>query len=166
MRNLTCLLVLTICATFLTACKKDSRPEGLPDLYPLSVKILQDGAPLEGASVTLVSGDAALMRWPCGGLTDAQGIAVINTYGFDGAPAGNFKVTVAKMIEEGGAASEEESAQAMIEGTAINSKMVDLVDPTYKFDTKTPLSIDVQATKENPVAEFDVGVAVHQEIKM
>lgn len=166
MKNLTYFLILTICATFLTACKKDSRPEGLPDLYPLSVKIIQDGAPLEGASVALISGDAALMRWPSGGVTNAEGIAVINTYGFDGAPVGSFKVTVTKTVEEGGAATEEEAAQAMIEGTANNAKMVDLVDPTYKFDSKTPFSIDVQASQDNPTPEFDVGSAVHETVKM
>ncbi len=166
MKNLTCLILLALCASFLTACKKDSRPDGLPDLYPISIKILQEGAPLEGASVTLVSGDAALMKWPTGGVTNAEGIAVMNTYGFEGAPAGNFKVTVAKMVEEGGAATEEEAAQAMIEGTAINSKMVDLVDPTFKYDSKTPFTVDVQASKENPTPEFDVGAAVHQEVRM
>lgn len=149
-----------------TSCKKEARPEGLPELYPFSIKLVQGGAPLEGANVTLQSDDPALMRWPCGGNTDAEGIAKLNTFGFDGAPAGKFKVLVFKSETEGGAQNSEEAAQMMRDRAADTSQRFDLVDPKYKLDRTTPLSLEVVAGPDNPTPEFDLGEAVREEIKM
>src|SRR5690606_8372893 len=80
----------------------ESRPEGLPALFPASVTIEQDGKPLSDATVTLVPTDPALARWPVGGQTDATGTANLKTYmQYEGAPAGSFKVTVNKNITKG-----------------------------------------------------------------
>jgi hypothetical protein len=164
LRNL--LLTLLVALVALTGCKKESRPEGLPDLYPCSVKVIQGGAPLEGANVTLITNDSALMRWPCGGMTNAEGVAILNTYGFDGAPAGQFQVTIAKTISEGGAATQEEAAQNMRDGVIVKETTIDLVDPVYKNQRTTPLTLEVQASKTNPVAEFDVGEEVREIVIM
>lgn len=158
--------ILVLLAVMQPGCKKDSRPEGLPDLYPFTIKILQEGSPVEGASVNLASTDPALMKWPCGGMTGADGVATMNTYGFPGAPAGSFKVVVSKTVEEGGAATDEESAQMMIEGQEISAQMFDLIDPIYKFDTKTSLTVEVQASKSNAPVEFEVGAATHEAVRM
>ncbi len=160
------ILIPVLLLTVFVGCGKEKRPEGLPDLYPFSVKILQDGAPLEGANVTLITDDSALMRWPCGGNTDANGVAKLNTYGFDGAPAGKFRVTVTKTETSGGPQSDEEAAKLMQEGGVNTSTSFDLVDPVYKNQDKTPLAVEVVASKTATVAEFDVGESTRQEIKM
>lgn len=160
------LLIPVLLLTVFVGCKKEQRPEGLPDLYPLTIKIIQDGKPLEGANVTLITDDSALQRWPCGGNTNAEGIAKLNTYGFDGAPAGQFRVTVSK-IETTGAQDQEASIQAMQQGaSAPAEESFDLVDPIYKNLDKTPLTIEVAASKEGTTQEFDVGEAVREQIKM
>ena len=167
MRNFTLLAIFVTVAASLVGCKKDSRPEGLPDLYPISVKVVQDGAPLEGAHVAFVSSDSKLMRWPCGGLTGADGIAKINTYGFDGAPAGQFVVTVSKYESEGGM-SAEESAAAMKGDSAEAPKgesVYNLVGMDYGNSSKSPLSVEVKAVELNETPEFDVGKAERTVIK-
>ena len=166
MKYTSALLLVIMVLTSFVSCKKEDRPEGLPDLYPISVKIIQDGAPLANANVTLLSSDPQLMRWPCGGCTDEQGVAKLNTYGFDGAPAGKFKVMVCKSETEGGAQTAEEAVQMMKDGVGSSEKTFDLIDPQYKNDSTTPLSLEVLAQSENPTAEFDVGASVRSEVKL
>ncbi len=159
MRNFTFFVICVVIAGSLLGCKKDSRPEGLPKLYPISVKIVQEGAPLEGAHVAFVSSDPKLMRWPCGGVTDVEGIAKINTYGFDGAPEGVFKVTVSKYETEGGMTAEE-SAEAMKSDsneTMKGESVYNLVAKDFGNSSKTTLSVEVKATNTNETPEFDVG---------
>lgn len=167
MRNFTLLAIFITVAASLAGCKKDSRPEGLPDLYPISVKVIQDGAPLEGAHVAFISSDPKLMRWPCGGATGADGIAKINTYGFDGAPEGKFAVTVSKYESEGGMTAEE-SAAAMKDGSAPppqSESVYNLVGMNFGNSSKTPLSVEVKAVELNETPEFDVGKAERNVIK-
>lgn len=158
------MLALLLTVLLLPSCQKEQRPEGLPELYPFSVKIIQDDAPLADANVTLITDDSSLLRWPCGGNTDENGIARLNTYGFDGAPAGQFRVTVFKTETEG--ESPEQAAQMMQEGTVDASKTFDLIDPIYKNQNKTPLVVEVLPTKENPIPEFNIGKSVKTEIKL
>ena len=148
-------------AASLAGCKKDSRPEGLPKLYPISVKIVQEGAPLADAHVAFISSDPQLMRWPCGGLTGADGIAKINTYGFDGAPEGKFLVTVSKYESEGGMSAEESAAAMQSDSGEIpkGESIYNLVGMDYGNSSKTPLSVEVKATDSNETPEFDVGKA-------
>lgn len=161
MRNFTLLALCVMVATSLVGCKKDSRPEGQPKLYPISVKIIQDGVPLEGAHVAFISSDPQLMRWPCGGLTGADGIAKINTYGFDDAPEGSFLVTVSKYESEGGMTAEESAAAMQSDSGEIpqGESIYNLVGMDYGNSSKTPLSIEVKATGENETVEFDFGKA-------
>jgi len=78
----------------LAGCSKSNRPDGFPPVYPCEITILMNGAPLKGANVSLSS--SLESRWHSGGITDDQGIAVINTYSFAGAPEGEYKVLVSK----------------------------------------------------------------------
>ena len=87
------LLALGALLLCMTGCNRPERPDGFPVLYPCEVAITLDGVPLEGANVKLNSPDA---RWPPGGITNAQGVARINTYSHPGAPAGEYKVLVSK----------------------------------------------------------------------
>ena len=70
-------------------CGGEKRPEGFPEVAECSIKILQEGAPLEGAKVNLVAQDPALMRWGCGGVTNADGVVELRTNGYPGAPVGS-----------------------------------------------------------------------------
>ncbi len=156
---------IMIAATILLgACNGEKRPDGLPKLFPCSVKIIQAGAPLAGADVMFVAQDPNLMRWPAGGTTDETGVAKINTYGFAGAPEGVFKVLVVK-TETTGSVSAEEAVKNMESGTIANEERFDLVAQEYRDQTTTPLSIEVKASGSN-TAEFDVGEAVRVPVRM
>ncbi|MBQ1865200.1 MAG: hypothetical protein II150_11545, partial [Thermoguttaceae bacterium] len=108
-----------------------------------------------------------LMRWPCGGLTGADGIAKINTYGFDGAPAGQFVVTVSKYESEGGMSAEESAAAMKGDSTDApkGESVYNLVGMDYGNSSKSPLSVEVKAVELNETPEFDVGKAERTVIK-
>ncbi|MFG0262836.1 MAG: carboxypeptidase regulatory-like domain-containing protein, partial [Novipirellula sp. JB048] len=74
----------------------------MPELYPATVTITQEGDGLADATVTLYPEDPALRRWAVGGVTDENGTATLRTHvKFPGAPAGRFKVMVNKTVTEG-----------------------------------------------------------------
>jgi hypothetical protein len=129
-------------------------PAGLPELYPVALTLTQSGSPLEGASVQLISEDAALAKWQCGGASDATGKVEIKTMGqHTGAPAGKFKVLVSKELVESSAGSDTS------EGAASSSTTYALVDPKFQSAATTPASIDVTAGDNAPPA-IDLGAPV------
>lgn len=138
---------------FFTGCFGEKRPEGFPKLYPLSIEIVQEGTPLVGAGVALVSDDANLSRWPSGGVTDEKGIVQIHTYQYPGAPEGSFKVTVTKTLTEGA------QSDILATGKGNTQKVYELVDSKYSVADKTPLTIEVKAGT-TPVSKLDVGKKV------
>ncbi|MDO4587447.1 MAG: carboxypeptidase regulatory-like domain-containing protein [Planctomycetia bacterium] len=157
--------LLTLLALFIgmmISCKGEKRPEGLPELYPFKVKILSEGKPLEGAGVALKSDDKSLQRWPCGAKTNAEGIANCFTYGFEGAPAGSFKVVVNKSAHEGSA-----QAQGPVDLSASSEgkKAFHTIDPKYRDAASTPFTVEVVAGKNETIPEFDVGSEIHEEVK-
>jgi len=160
------LLVIVLISGIAVACNDKKRPEGLPELYPCTIKIIQEGNPLAGASVSLVAQDPALMRWPSGGNTNEEGIVKIATYGFSGAPAGQFKVIVSKVESVGGVHNAEEAKRQMEGEDFGKEETFNLIDPVYRDQTSTPFAIEVKASKENTTQEFDVGEAVHTPIAM
>lgn len=89
------LSLILLLAAFVTACKPN-RPKGCPKLYPCTLKIIQGGEPLEGATVSVFPDDPELARWPIVGLTDANGQVALMTQTFPGAPLGSYTVTVSK----------------------------------------------------------------------
>lgn len=154
----------------LTAGCGEPRPEGLPELYPVTLTITQDGAPLADASVTLFPQDSALARWPSGGQTDASGNVQITTFAkYPGAPAGTFKVTVTKLVTEGdplpthpgrNATREQivEYDRAMKTGSF---QAFHVVSAEHRTPNTTPLSIDVSSSGPNTIT-LDVGAAVKE----
>jgi len=100
-RTFTSLTTLFLAVSFIAGCGGQPFPEGMPRLYPASIEVTQEGAPLEGAVVTLVSEDAELVRWGPTGITDASGVVVLQTNGlYRGAPLGTYKVIVTKITRE------------------------------------------------------------------
>lgn len=138
-------------------CAGEAPPEEIPDLHSVEITVVQGGAPLEGASVQLVPQDEA-NRWASGGSTNAEGEANIVTMGkYDGVPAGSYKVTVDKVVnEDAGAALDDPSAPLVS-----NSHRV--VAAEFNHAETTPAEITVTtdgATQET----IDVGEAVQEEI--
>ena len=81
----------------------ESDEEGVPvkrkPTHPVEGKLLVDGQPLAGATVTLYTYNPKSERYNsvCDGRTDANGRFQVTTYfRFDGAPAGEYTVTVVK----------------------------------------------------------------------
>lgn len=145
--------VLAALAVSLGGCSKP-RPDGLPKLVPCSVTIIQDGKPLEEATVSFESED---LKWAVGGTTDAKGVAKIYSHGaYEGSPEGKFKVTVTKQVVE--ADQEATSASSTPISVAYN-----LVDLQYFTAQDTPLEIEVSGKTKK---EFDVGSAIKEPVKM
>ncbi|MCL2348704.1 MAG: hypothetical protein FWC50_10650, partial [Planctomycetaceae bacterium] len=59
----TCLILLAACLLVLSGCSGQNLPEGMPKLTAVVLTITQDGAPLEGAVVSLLPLDSANSRW-------------------------------------------------------------------------------------------------------
>ena len=140
-------------------CGGEQRPDGLPPTYPLSIKVLQEGQPLDDATVTLYFADGS-MNWTIGGVTDAGGVAKMYTHGkFEGAPEGSFNVTVSKMLYEGKA----EHDAAMDAGDTEAARRIEvnawqLVADEYMIPARTPIKVEV--TKGTKSLEIDAGSAV------
>ncbi len=148
----------------------DSRPEGMPKLYPAKVTITQDGSPLADATVGFVSENSALTRWPAGGVTDANGIATIHTYGqYPGAPEGSFKVIVTKTINEGdpmptypgGNATPDQMREYDRALKTGNFAIFQVVHKDYRIAKTSKLQADVKSSGANEFT-FDIGKAVKE----
>lgn len=152
-----CGVLLTgLCLAFV-GCSGDDRPEGLPDLQPVKIKVVQDGTPLEGASVQLISEDAS-NTWASGGSTDAMGVALIRTLGkYEGAPAGTYKVIVDKVTTDGPAVAVDDPSGS----PPADSYRV--VDP--KFNSAETTTAELTVAEGSPNEEtIDLGPAVKQEM--
>ncbi|MDR1493851.1 MAG: carboxypeptidase-like regulatory domain-containing protein [Planctomycetaceae bacterium] len=137
-----------------------SRPADLPPLKPCKITVNQDGKPLEGAVVTLVSKDASTKYARSSGVTDASGTADMKTYGYFGAPEGNYKMTVTKTGSEGG----KETADASGVVSTRGGKDYSYVEKKYADIKSTPLEIEIHGKENSQMV--DVGKAVHDFIGM
>lgn len=94
-------LFLTLTLSVFSGCGGQKLPDGFPKVYQVTVNVVQDGKPLEGANVLFYAEDEANSRWGIGGCTDATGNAIMAVNGkYKGAPAGKYKVTVTKIVTE------------------------------------------------------------------
>jgi hypothetical protein len=164
------LLFLLLICVLLTGCDGTPKPTGLPELYPVKLTIVQEGIPFVGVSVILEPEDAALSRWVAGGLTDAAGVCVVQTYGqFSGAPLGKFKITLSKEEMESGPTSklpvpqDPKEEKAYYAKVTAEEKYFDCVDAKYKSVTTTDLEIEV--VQSGVTKTFDIGKPVRREFK-
>lgn len=148
----------------------EPKPEGLPTLYPALITILQDGKPLDGATVTLIPEDTSLSRWPVGGDTDTSGVAKLHTFHrYEGAPAGKFKVTVNKTITTGDPKPVHPGENATFEQLQAYDKAMKtgkfevfkVVAPKFRIVNTTTLEVDISATGDNSKT-LDVEAAVKE----
>ena len=154
------LFSLALVAVVAVGCGKSNKPSDMGELGGCVVKVTQDGAPLEGADVIFHAQDPENQKYTPSGRTNEKGEAKIKTYGFEGVPAGEYKVTVTKLvIEEGTLVVAENGAESVERGAEYQ-----VVAAEYRDVNTTPLSVTVtDPMKEIPV--FDVGAAVEDDHK-
>jgi hypothetical protein len=95
MRDTLCVSLIALLTCAALGCGAD---DDRVDVYPVSGKVLVEGQPAEGADVvfypTIPTVDGMKLPGPAG-TTDAGGVYRLRSYEpDDGAPAGEFKVTV------------------------------------------------------------------------
>jgi hypothetical protein len=146
----TLIISLLVVCTF-SGCSKEPRPAGMPRLYPVSLKIVQEGETLEGAMVQLIPEDSANSSWGPGGTTDASGIAVLQTNGkYKGAPLGKYKVTVSKKEKEPHPNPELAGGPEFRQYLAVlkTLKTYSFVEPQYGSIKDTPLRVEITANEK------------------
>ena len=150
---------LCVLMLFVVGCGGPKKPDGMPALHKTTLTLTQDGAPLAGASVSLVPVTGAML-WPAGGITDAKGTVNIRTMTqFDGAPEGSYKITVIKTEEE---KTGEVVKMSEVDGGATVPvvKTYNVVDKKYQSPQNSDLTLDVKSGKN--VKTFEVGKAVRE----
>jgi len=146
--------VLSASFLFHAGCGKDhNRPADLPKLYPANITVTQEGNLVEEATVTLISKTPSKYNMSSA-TTNASGVAILRTYGFNGVPAGVYTVTVSKTSVEGAREVTNEYGESVTTG----GKLYQYVDHQYTDEASTPFSITVS---EKGIKEtFEVGVPV------
>lgn len=146
---------------FLIGCNSGrARPKGMPKLYPCTVTVIQEGAPLAGAIVKFFP-QGTTLNWTVSGKTDAMGMAIIYTDGyFAGAPAGEYKVTIDKRETVAPPMpavmpTSERELERLQNKMEAETKEYRLVEPIYCKVDSTPLSISIE--KKRMEQSFDVG---------
>lgn len=161
------LLILSLgILLFATGCQGKKRPQGFPKLYPASISVTQEGAPLDEAMLVLYSADGSL-PWIVSGITNKEGLAKLVTHGeYPGAPLGEFKVCVAKYYrdpvdpEPVNPTDWKVWAKKMQENPP---KQYLLVEEVYGETETTPLRVKIESGGKN---HFDLDVGHSVRIKL
>jgi len=137
-------------------CGGVKKPNGMPALHKTTLTFTQGGAPLSEATVSLVPLEGAV-TWPAGGVTDNNGVLRVKTMAqFDGAPAGNYKITVSKTEMENTGETTKSS-----DGDEISVfKSYNLVDKKYRNANSSDLTLEVKSGANTET--FDLGPAVRE----
>ena len=153
--------ILILCFVALVGCAKSNVPDGLPKLVPVTLTLMQEGAPLSEAVVSL-EGDTP---FSVGGVTDAKGSVILYTSGkYKGAPPGKFKVRVMKTESDPTPSAPkpgDPEFRAYMEDARNRSaaKTYTLVEKQYTQIDTTPLELDITG----PLTQtLDVGKAVKE----
>ena len=149
------IILVVLVAILVVGCSKQLKPDGFPSLYPVSVMVVQNGRPLEGALVSLHGTEDSPLKWGVFAETDSNGKAIFVTHGkFYGAPEGEYLITVEKL----------ELVEVSSRGGNGVTDVFTLIEKQYVNKGKTPLRIHVQKRGKNH-KEIDVGkpVRIHLE---
>ena len=156
-QNFGVLLLFLSFGQLMTGCK-EPRPDGFPEIHPVTLHVTQEGKPLGEAAISLFASDGS--TWSIGGTTDNNGNAQITTHGkFVGAPLGQFKVVIRKQINEGeDEYNEAMNRQDLAAAAKIDVKVFAYVDDVYNSPQTTPVEIEIK--KGDKVIEIDAGTSV------
>ena len=157
MRTITSLTLIVSLIFLFPGCGGDGgRPADMPPLFPVTITITQEGVPLEGATVTLHSSTPSTYGTATG-TTDSSGTARMRTYGFNGAPAGEYVVTVDRVALEGA----EEFVQNPGENPQLRGgTLYRFVNENFTKRGTTTLNMTVADNRRGTTETFDVGAAV------
>lgn len=165
MRKFALLTLVLASVASVFGCGGPKKPADLPELYPCKITIIQDGQPLEGASVSLNDPSNA-SRFVMGYQTDAKGVADLHTDGkYQGVPAGKYKVLVHKVympesdpndVPPSDPEARKEYDKRMAE---LSAQQADTIDIKYRRPNTTPEEIEV--TPSGAELTIDVGEKVH-----
>lgn len=146
---------LAFLVPFLSGCGKESVPADLPDLYPATIAVTMDGAPLGNATVTLAPAEGG--TWSAGGTTDASGLAALKTQmKYDGVAAGKYKVGVNKMSDADNPSAPADTAnlsyEEQVKADQARPAVKSLVPDGYTVAKLSPLEVEVTAGGENKLS--------------
>jgi 5-hydroxyisourate hydrolase-like protein (transthyretin family) len=145
------------CTLFsVSGCKDSSRPEDLPKLFPCVITITQEGKPLEEASVELVATDQNNTKYKSLSITDAEGKAVMSTYGHEGVPAGKYKVAVTKILHDDLVYGTNSSGEREV----VDYKAYKTVEPRFSEAKTTPHELEITGKDKKNEVTFDTGKAI------
>ncbi|WP_417749508.1 carboxypeptidase-like regulatory domain-containing protein [Rosistilla oblonga] len=120
----------------------------LPDAYPASGRVLLDGKPIEGVSVTLLP-QAGVPGRGGYGVTDANGaFSITSVEGQDGVQPGKYKVVFQKLAQPDGSPIPPGA-------TAADVGAENILPPAYNSPEMCTTFADIQAGT-NPDMEFDL----------
>ncbi len=163
MKKYYCLLLI-LSFVLILGCGKEKKPEGMPDIHPCIIKVIQENSPLAGAKIVAISTDKEISKkWSVTGETDENGTATLVTRGkFKGVPAGDYVLIITKdEIEQKEIASTNPNAQ---EKQYSAPKFFSLIDPKSSDEKTSPHKITVEP--KNNTFDIDVGKKVRIEKKM
>ena len=139
-----------------SGCSDSSRPADLPPLFPCTVLVTQGGVPLGDAIVELRPEDAQKYRPTA--ITNAEGKAVMGTYGYPGAPVGKYKIVVSKIIEDNVVDRIDEFGKRVV----MSRDRYQVVEDRFSKPETSPHEIEI--TSKRVQTEIDVGNPVRQPI--
>lgn len=162
-------VTLGVYAVLVTGCGSQ-RPEGIPELFPAKVTVKEGASPIADASVFLVLQGGDSGSWAANGVTDTNGVAVINTsqgaWKSKGAPAGDYKIFITKRpdIEEDPVPDEiREDSDAMQRFSAEQLRKLQaapkIIPDILADPSKSPLKMSVA---KGGTAELTVDVSEHK----
>ena len=172
-------MIVLFLAVFMAAgCGGPVKPDGFPKLHRCILTFTQGGQPLQDAKIILSSADGQNSRWPAAGKTDANGRAVIVTYGqFNGLPDGQWKIVIDKTVSEdedgnpvlpltrpapGQQLTEEEKAALYAERLE-RKYMTILLYSTVPLEYTEAETTTLQFTQKGKTEQtFDLGEPVHE----
>ncbi|QDS90035.1 hypothetical protein EC9_42380 [Rosistilla ulvae] len=120
----------------------------LADVYPASGRVLMDGKPIEGVSVSLLP-EAGVAGRGGFGVTDANGaFSVTSVEGQDGVREGKYKVIFQKLAQPDGSPIPPGA-------TAADVGAENILPPAYNNPEMCTMFADIKAGT-NPEMEFDL----------
>ena len=147
-------------------CGGKKKPADLPLLHPCKITVIQDGKPLEGATVSLTAQGTPL-RFTTAAITDKQGVAVIKTdIDWPGAPEGKYKVCIKKVVApktdstENAPSDPAQYAEYQKKLAESSDLTMSYVDSKYLRPRTSPVEIEVKPGGFEDTV--DVGPAVEQ----